>query len=216
MVARNGLLITLAFAGFAVAHSLAAGVAPRQRLKGALDDRLVEGWYRLAYNLFSVVTLLPVLALLVLLPDRVLYSVQGAARWLMRAAQFVGLLGFAGALLVTDVGRFTGLKQAAAYLRGDPLPLPELELVIRGMYRFTRHPLYFFSLLALWSAPVMTVNTLWFNIAATLYFMVGSRVEEERLVRIYGEEYRTYRRDVPWLIPLPPSRRRSGEAQAEP
>jgi len=74
--------------------------------------------------------------------------------------------------------------------------------VINGMYRFVRHPLYFFSLLALWSMPVMTVNLLMFNIGATLYFVIGSRVEERRLVQSYGEAYRAYQQRVPGLIPL--------------
>jgi hypothetical protein len=37
----------------------------------------------------------------------------------------------------------------------------------------------------------------------TLYFLLGSRLEERKLVVYHGEVYRSYRRLVPSLIPLP-------------
>lgn len=203
MLIRNGVLILGAMALFGVIHSLTAGLAPRARLKRVLDDRLVEGWYRLAYNVFSAITMLPVLAALVLLPDQVVYRVEGPLAWLMRGVQLVGLAGLVGALAVTDVWRFLGLRQAAAYLQGDPLPLPELPLVVRGMYRVTRHPLYFFSLLVIWLMPEMTLNMLLFNIGATAYLAAGSLVEEQRLLKRHGEGYREYRRQTSWLVPFP-------------
>lgn len=203
MLIRNAALILGAMALFGVIHSLTAGLAPKARLKRVLDDRLVEGWYRLAYNVLSAITLLPVLAALVLLPDQVVYQIEGPVAWLMRGAQLVGLAGLVGALAVTDVWRFLGLRQAVAYLQGEPLPLPEPPLVVRGMYRLTRHPLYFFSLLVIWPMPVMTLNTLLFNTGATLYLTAGSLIEEQRLLRRHGEAYRAYREQTSWLLPLP-------------
>ena len=40
-------------------------------------------------------------------------------------------------------------------------------------------------------------------IALTLYFLIGSRLEERKLLVYHGERYREYRRFVPALIPLP-------------
>lgn len=200
---HSAALIIVAFTAFAGLHSLIAGMAPRERLKQTFDARLVEGWYRLLYNLIAVVTLIPVLALVALLPDGTLWTVPMPWAAALLALQAVGLLGLAGALFATDVWRFAGFKQALAYFSGDPLPLPAPSLQVSGMYRFVRHPLYFFSLLVLCPSPIMTGNVLVFNLAATLYFVVGSRVEERRLLRIHGDAYRAYRRRVSWLIPLP-------------
>ncbi len=203
---RNGALILLAFAGFAGVHSVLAGAGIKHRFGQWFGVRVADGWYRLAYNLFAVLTILPAFALTVLLPDRLLYTVGLPWSLLLRAVQIVGVLGLAGALLVTDVWHFAGVRQAAAYLAGDPLPLPEPALQERGMYRLTRHPLYFFTLLAVWPLPSMTLNFLFFNIGVTLYIIVGSLVEERRLLRVYGHRYRDYRRRVSWLIPFPPRR----------
>ena len=40
-------------------------------------------------------------------------------------------------------------------------------------------------------------------IAITLYFAIGSRLEERKLVAEFGESYRRYQRRVPGLVPLP-------------
>lgn len=210
LLLQNGAIILTAFAAFAGVHSLTAGRGLKDRLAERVDPRLVEGWFRLAYNVVSALTLLPVLGLIVALPDRVLYDVGRPWSLLLRAVQVTGLLGLAGALFVTDVWRFAGLRQAAAYLRGEPLPLPQEALQLNGMYRLVRHPLYFFSLLALWPAPTLSVNGLWFNVAATVYFIAGSLIEEGRLVRTYGDAYREYQQRVSWLLPLP--RRRAERA----
>lgn len=207
----SGLMLVLAFALFAIIHSLTAGLGLKTWLKGRLGERVVEGWYRLGYNILSAILLLPVLAMLVALPDVTLYRVDGPAAWLMRAVQLAGVVGLVVAGSQTDIWRFAGVSQAVAYLRGDPLPLPPQPLVTGGLYRLVRHPLYFFSLLAIWPTPVMTVNGLIFNIAATLYFIIGSRIEEGRLLRAYGETYRAYRSHVSWLLPLPPFRHKIEE-----
>jgi protein-S-isoprenylcysteine O-methyltransferase Ste14 len=49
----------------------------------------------------------------------------------------------------------------------------------------------------------MTLNVLTFNIGATLYFAIGSWIEERRLARLYGQVYRDYCRRVPWPLPCP-------------
>lgn len=204
MAIRNTLVLFGVLAGFGLVHSLLAGRGVKPQLARLFGERVVEGWYRLAYNVFAALTLIPAVVAYVLLPDRVLYQVETPWSALLRAVQFIGLVGLAGALFVTDVWSFLGLRQAAAYLRGDPLPLPAQPLQQGGMYRFVRHPLYFFSLLLIWATPTLTLNTLLVNTALTLYILIGSIVEERRLLRQFGDEYRAYQRRVSWLVPLPP------------
>ena len=207
MFIQNGVIILGAFAAFGAIHSLMAGARLKERLIPVLGERFTEGWYRLAYNALSGVTVFPVLLAIVLLPDRLLYQLASPWSVLLRLVQLAGLAGLVGALFVTDVWHFAGIKQAAAYLNADPLPLPAPDLQEKGMYRYVRHPLYFFSLALIWATPVLTINWLWFNVGATLYFAVGSLVEEQRLVRAYGDAYRQYQARVSWLIPWFPAHR---------
>ena len=48
----------------------------------------------------------------------------------------------------------------------------------------------------------------------TLYFVIGSRLEEQKLLRYHGEIYRRYRERVPGLIPLPWKYLRESDARA--
>ncbi len=203
---NNTLMIGGAFVGFAVIHSLVAGIRPKTILKRFLPDRVVEGWYRLAYNLFSFATIAPALVLMAVLPNPVVYLVPAPWSILMFVIQGLGFIGLAGALFVTDVLHFAGLKQLYTYFTGKSVAAQEPPMQAAGMYRYTRHPLYFFSLLAIWFLPLMTLNHLIFDVFSTAYFVVGSLIEEGRLERLYGQQYRDYKRRVSWLIPFPPRR----------
>lgn len=203
MAVRNVTLILLAMAGFAVIHSLTAGIGVKHRLKRVFDERLVEGWYRLVYNVFSVISIAPVLWLMATLPDRVLYVVRLPYLFLLLCIQALGVLGFLLGAFSVDLWRFIGIRQVLAFFSGDRLPLQEEALQEKGIYGISRHPLYFFSLLLIWPIPVMTLNLLAFNIGATLYLIIGSLFEEHRLLDAHGETYRCYCRKVPWLIPWP-------------
>ncbi|MDE3211899.1 MAG: isoprenylcysteine carboxylmethyltransferase family protein, partial [Bacteroidota bacterium] len=77
------------------------------------------------------------------------------------------------------------------------------KLQTGGLHRRVRHPLYSATLLLIWGFWLLVpeVNILETVGLLTLYIVVGIRFEERKLVRIYGEDYRDYRRKVPGLIP---------------
>jgi len=149
--------------------------------------------------------LLPVLALVALLPDAPLYAFPGAWRWLGYGLQVLSVLGLGAALLQTDLGSFSGLSQ----LRGqdDSLCSPDARgrsgaLVTSGFYRWVRHPLYTAGLLFLWANPLVSWNTLALNIGATAYLIVGAIFEERKLLTEFGPAYAEYRRRTPMLLPF--------------
>jgi protein-S-isoprenylcysteine O-methyltransferase Ste14 len=160
---------------------------------GAWADRS----YRLVYNIVAGLTLLPVLAVLALEPGELLYC----APWPWAALLVLGQLG-AGVLLVvglmqTDVWHFIGLRQLGAG------PAGQGQLVVTGLYRWVRHPLYTTGLLILWLTPLMASSLLALNIGLTAYIWIGLRFEERRLAREFGQAYHEYRRRVPALVPFP-------------
>jgi methanethiol S-methyltransferase len=92
-----------------------------------------------------------------------------------------------------------GLRQVYLYLRGRPYT----ALVFRTpfFYRYVRHPLYLGWLLSFWSAPVMTAAHLMFAVMTTAYILIAIRFEERDLIAVHGENYVTYRKQVPMIIP---------------
>lgn len=108
--------------------------------------------------------------------------------------------GWGIALLSTyliDHFELFGLRQGLT----SSAPKPVLRTPL--LYRWVRHPLYFGQLLALWSAPTMSLGHLLFSALLTVYVLIGVRHEERDLVRVFGDEYRRYQAAVPMLIPFP-------------
>lgn len=189
------LIILLAVLAYGVVHSALATVGVKTRLRewsGAGVDR----WYRLAYNTFAVLTFMPILALVAVLPDRELYVIPTPWSYFALAGQLLALAALLIGLLQTGVYSFLGFEQV---LKGSPASTP--VMVTKGLYRWVRHPLYTAGLAFIWLTPIMTINLLALNIGLTLYLMLGAVYEERKLVREFGEEYTQYQQVVPMLIP---------------
>lgn len=189
-------ILSAYFIAWAGVHSLLASLRVKRwacRTFGASANR----WYRIAYVVLAIATLTPLGLLMVSLPDRALYSVPVPWRWVMMLGQVMGVVGAAAAITQTGAFRFVGLTQMIA----KPETVEAAPLEVRGLYCHVRHPSYFFSLVAIWLAPAMTVNLLTLYVLFTIYFYVGSVHEESRLVAEFGEAYRDYQHHVPRLIP---------------
>jgi protein-S-isoprenylcysteine O-methyltransferase Ste14 len=76
------------------------------------------------------------------------------------------------------------------------------SLHIDGPYRYVRHPLMLGLLVAIWAQPIMPRELLMMNAGITVYIMLAIRLEEQDLVRVYGNEYEQYRNAIPALIPF--------------
>lgn len=101
-----------------------------------------------------------------------------------------------------------GLQQVYRYAGGrEP---EQLSFRTPGFYRIIRHPIYFSFLLAFWSAPVMTVAHLVFNLGMTAYVFTGIYHEEKDLVKSYGDTYIRYQEETAMIIPLHVKRRQPG------
>ena len=191
------LILTAYFVVWALVHSLLASLRFKdwtRRLLGPGTDR----WYRLAYVVFAGITVLPMLAMVTLLPNRTLYVIPAPWRWLMVGGQVLALVGLVGAVLQTGPSYFLGLSQLLAKQTDQ-----DNSLEVRGFYCWVRHPLYLFSIVLLWLTPAMTVSLATLYALITLYFAIGSLHEENRLLVEFGAAYRDYQRQVSWLIPRP-------------
>ncbi|MEZ4667516.1 MAG: NnrU family protein [Anaerolineae bacterium] len=197
--------IVAVMVSFGIFHSILASGHMKQTLRRFLGERAYEGFYRIGYNFVAFVTLLPAIALVMLQPGNVVWKVEGTAQLVLVAIQGAGVIGVIVSLMQIDVWRFAGLKQLMAYINYEDLPLPDEALQTGGLYRLVRHPLYLFSLMVIWPISSMGESWLAFNIVSTIYFALGSILEERKLTHSYGDIYRQYQQEVSWLIPLPKS-----------
>jgi protein-S-isoprenylcysteine O-methyltransferase Ste14 len=128
-----------------------------------------------------------------------LISLQGVARWLMQGAFFASLLGMVWGMLALRGFDVFGNQAILANISGSPAA--STPFAVSGPYQWVRHPLYFFTLVLIWSSPDITLDRLLFNVLFTGWIVVGTRLEERDLVVEFGKDYRAYQRDVPMLIP---------------
>ncbi len=92
-----------------------------------------------------------------------------------------------------------GLGPIRAHLRGRSYR--PATFVVRGPYRWVRHPLYSCVIVLIWSSPDLTADRLLLNVLWTAWICAGAQWEERDLVAEFGETYREYRQRVPMLVP---------------
>ena len=178
---------------FFLQHSGMVRKTLRYRASKYISERFISA-------VFSVTSGVMLLILVILWQESTLTlaSAEGLSRWSMRTLFFLAGAG--------QVWGIWSLKSADlfgtdALLRHQGTMLKTTCLVIRGPYRWVRHPLYFTTLLMIWSYPDLTADRLLFNVLFTLWIIAGTVLEERDLVEDYGDDYRGYQRAVPMLIP---------------
>jgi protein-S-isoprenylcysteine O-methyltransferase Ste14 len=122
-------------------------------------------------------------------------------RWLLHAAFWLGWGIVLLSTFLIDHFDLFGLRQV--YLFASGRPYRSVEFKTPGLYRYVRHPLMTGFLIAFWAAPTMTAGHLLFAVAMTAYILIALQFEERDLERLYGEQYRAYRRTAGMLVPLP-------------
>jgi protein-S-isoprenylcysteine O-methyltransferase Ste14 len=174
---------------------------------------LFERWpklrpaYRLLYNGVATVLALPPLALTWLYPGAALWHWPAWAAW---GAFLIATAGFIVSMRWYDGLDFLGLRQWAR--RHEQIDRCD-GFVLSPLHRYVRHPWYSLGLLYLWTRDL---NAGWLVAAViiTLYLVVGSRLEERKLVEAFGDPYRRYLQRVPGLVPLPGRRLTQDEARS--
>ena len=115
--------------------------------------------------------------------------VHGPVRWIVGS-----LLVLAG--LALNIGGFITQRRAGT----DPIPFhPTTRIVSRGVYRFSRNPMYLGF--GLWTLGIaLLVNSVWMLSAVPIGLVLTDRFviarEERYLERKFGEEYLGYKRRV--------------------
>ncbi len=121
---------------------------------------------------------------------------------LRTALNVISVGGFVGVVYVTfiiDHFDLFGLKPVIYNFIGSQEEAVPFQ--VKSLYRFSRHPMYFFLLFAFWSAPTMTAGRLLFAALCTGYILVGVRFEEYSLEKEHGDDYRRYQEALPMIIP---------------
>lgn len=184
------LFVTLCWVIFGALHSAMIHHEWRPKIQYFLE--VDDQTYRLIYALFSVVSLFlcTVVTLLAdgeFLKDPDLFTYIGGGV-LILGSLYLMKQSFANYSLTI----FIGLQ-----------PENNTKLKISGLNRFVRHPLYLSSILFLIGIFVFWPTNVLFATCLVLiaYTVIGSKLEERKLIKQFGKDYTDYIKEVPGLFP---------------
>lgn len=187
------LKIVAGWIAYFALHSILAANAVKEKCR--LQFPSIFPYYRIGYNFIAIGGLL-LLAFWSF--QDVNYLVQQPS-WMKNLGFFfiaLGVVMLGVAFASFNVKEFLGLKKEEHH--------SDTKLVTKGVYRYVRHPLYTGVFLLLPGVFLLrpTFSILLFVLITAIYIEIGSRLEEQKLIKIFGEDYVRYRNSVKRYFPF--------------
>ena len=197
------LSLAIVWMAYCALHSAMISETATGFLKRTLSESF--RFYRLFFNAIAVLTLIPVLWYAHSLKEEAFFLWEGV--WLVPKY----LLLASGILLVIaggrrySLGQFLGISQLRGASSGGLASGGAIDS--RGVLGLVRHPWYTAVVLLLWAGD-LDRTALVSNGVLTAYVIVGTLLEERKLLHEFGDEYRRYQERVSMFLPLKWLRRR--------
>ncbi len=193
------LVLALLWSTYCFVHSALISVRVTELFRRALGKGYA--YYRLVFNAFSLVTFAPLL----------LYSrsprfqhptiFEWSGGW-----QFLrySMILLSAALIVSgsrhySFSQFLGFRQIrSGSSQGGITETGNIDTT--GVLGITRHPWYVAVFLLLW-VNNLSAATIVVNVVLSSYLVIGTLLEERKLVLEFGDRYRVYQKNVSMFIP---------------
>jgi protein-S-isoprenylcysteine O-methyltransferase Ste14 len=95
---------------------------------------------------------------------------------------------------------FFGIRQILNFRKEKKIN-PEEGIKRNGLLGLMRHPMYLALIIYLWCQTFRMVDIV-VNALLTIYVIIGTILEERKLVLEFGDAYTKYQNEVPMLIPF--------------
>ena len=196
----NHLVLALLWSAYCAVHSALISTTAANFLKRVLGTHY--SFYRLFFNVFSLVTLVPLVMYSRSLCHLDPMIFEWSGNW--KILQF-SIIILAGVLIISgarhySISQFLGFKQ----IRSHPSRIAMTDtgdIDTTGVLGITRHPWYVAVFLLLWASD-LNIGTIVINLVLSAYLVIGTLLEERKLVLEFGEEYRDYQERVSMFVPI--------------
>lgn len=188
----NEVTLLLAWLLYFFLHSLLAATSVKNFLAKNLALTSART-YRIGYNIIGFTGILLLIYFQFIITSSILFTPVFFTNSIAFCLLLAGLLIMIFAIRNYDWKSFVGITEEKNY-----------ALVITGMNRYVRHPLYSGTMLFVmgyftWQPFVknfILVILMW------VYLAIGIIYEERKLVKLYGDVYKNYQKKVKKMIPF--------------
>jgi len=192
------LLLCLAVVVWCALHSAMISVKVTQFLQTHAGSHY--RFYRLVFNLIAIMSLVPVILYQRALQTEPFFDWDGYLRIVQVVFITLGIILFLLGAKKYDARRFFGFAQLKDTSSRQSMNASG-ELDTTGIHGLVRHPWYTALLLILWARP-LDISTLIINSVFSAYLVIGSLLEERKLVMEFGDAYQHYQKTVSMLLPF--------------
>jgi methanethiol S-methyltransferase len=193
------LLIALLWAGYCILHSYLISIGFTNLMTRLLKK--YYAFYRVFYVLISLALIIPLINYTALLDNEIIIT-YGQTIDIIRYVIISGsLLMFFWAFFFNyDSLTFFGIRQILNIGKIKKTNSPD-EIKRKGLLGIMRHPMYFALIIYLW-CQIHRMSDIVVNLVLTAYIIIGTLLEERKLVLEFGDTYIQYQKEVPMIIPF--------------
>ena len=161
----------------------------------------LTNWYRIIYNCFSLLTLALPIYFMTSFVSPVVFRWVGIMQLFRILLILMAIFLFREGAKKYDFGYFLGIQQILTGKSSTLLGDEEL-FQPNGIFGIIRHPWYSGALLLIWSFwSEYTVTTIIVSTILSGYFVIGTVLEERKILTEYGTQYSNYQQNVSMLFP---------------
>lgn len=193
------LLVVLLWTGYVSLHSFLISIRFTNLMTRLLKD--YYAFYRLFYVLISLILIIPLINYTSQLDDTVIIVYEplfSVIRYILISGSL--LMFFWAFFFDYDSLSFWGIRQILNFRKVKGTNTSG-GIKRSGLLGITRHPMYLALIIYLWCQTFRVVDIVT-NTLLTVYVIIGTILEEKKLVLEFGEEYLKYQQEVPMLIPF--------------
>jgi protein-S-isoprenylcysteine O-methyltransferase Ste14 len=180
-----------------VFHSFLISTGFTKQMKRLLKN--YYAFYRLFYVVLSFILLVPLINFTAHTDNEIIITYPAALNIIRYIPTAGSLLMFVWAFFFDyDTLSFFGIRQIINFGKKNN---SAGEIKKNGLLGIIRHPMYFALIVYLW-CQIFTLSNLIVSILLTVYIIIGTLLEEKKLILEFGDSYIKYQREVPMLIPF--------------
>ncbi len=193
------LLIASLWIAYCLLHSFLVSTSFTNLLTRLLKN--YYAFYRMFFVALSLALLIPLIRYSDQFDNNIIITYNPPWNTVRYILLFGALAMFFWAFFIDyDALSFFGIRQILDFGKEKKID-PSKDLKRSGLLGIVRHPMYFALIIALW-CTVFTVTGIMVNAILTIYVIMGTILEEKKLVLEFGDTYVKYQQEVPMLIPF--------------